>query len=261
VPEGDNVWQTARRLDRLSGQELVRSDFRVPSIATVELRGLRILETVSRGKHLLTRIDGGTTIHSHLKMEGRWDVQTAGARWRRPAHEARAVLTTATHEAIGFSVLLDVVPTLDEHRLVGHLGPDLLGPDWDAEEAVRRISGSPDVPVGVALLDQRNLAGLGNVYKSEALFLAGIAPSHPVGAVPDMPKLVDLSHRLIVANRDRPMRVTTGVPRKGQQYWVYGRGGQPCRRCGTRILSIEQGEEGMERITYWCPSCQPDDQA
>jgi endonuclease-8 len=257
VPEGDNVWQTARRLSALSGQVLTHSDFRVPSVATTDLAGRRVLETASRGKHLLTRIEGGTTIHSHLKMEGRWDVQTAGSRWRRPAHEARVVLRTATHAAIGFLVLLDVVPTAEEDRLVGHLGPDLLGPDWDQQEAVRRIAASPDVPVGQALLDQRNLAGLGNVYKSEALFLCGLDPARPVREVPDLAKLVALGHRLINANRDRATRATTGDLRRGRQYWVYGRAGQPCRRCGTRIVSAEQGDPGVQRITYWCPSCQP----
>jgi endonuclease-8 len=257
MPEGDNVWQTARRLGVLSGQELTRTDFRVPSVATVDLSGRRVLETVARGKHLLTRVEGGTTVHSHLKMEGRWDVQPAGTRWRRPAHEARVVLRTASHDAIGYSVLLDVVPTAEELRLVGHLGPDVLGPDWDEDEAVRRIAAAPGVPIGQALLDQRNLAGLGNVYKSEALFLSGVDPWRPVGDVPDLRRVVSLGQRLIAANRDRPMRVTTGVPRKGQQYWVYGRAGQPCRRCGTRIRSGEQGDEGVERITYWCPSCQP----
>jgi endonuclease-8 len=256
MPEGDNVWQTARRLGALTGEELTRTDFRVPSVATVDLSGRRVLETVSRGKHLLIRLEGGTTIHSHLKMEGRWDVQPSGARWRRPAYEARVVLRTPAHDAIGYSVLLDVVPTAEEERLVGHLGPDLLGPDWDEDEALRRIGRSPDVSIGEALLDQRNLAGLGNVYKSEALFLCGIDPHRPVGELPDLRKVVVLGHRLINANRDRPVRVTTGNPRRGQQYWVYGRAGQPCRRCGTRIESGEQGDEGVERITYWCPSCQ-----
>lgn len=258
MPEGDNVFQTARRLDVLAGRKLTGSDFRVPSLATRDLSGCRVLETVSRGKHLLTRVEGGTTVHSHLKMEGRWDVHAPGSRWRRPAHEARVVLRTDDHEAIGWSVLLDVVPTAEEHRLVGHLGPDLLGPDWDAAEALRRLRQRPEVLLGTALLDQGNLAGLGNVYKSEILFLSGLPPSVPVGEVPDLARIVDLGHRLISANRDRPMRVTTGVPRRGRQYWVYGRSGQPCRRCGTPVRAEHQGPPAAERITYWCPSCQPE---
>jgi endonuclease VIII len=256
MPEGDNVWQTARRLSALTGEVLTRSDFRVPALATTELGGRRIVETVSRGKHLLTRLENDVTIHSHLKMEGRWDVQPAGSRWRRPAHEARAVLVTDSHEAIGFSVLLDVVPTTEEHTLVGHLGPDLLGPDWDAEEAVRRIAAGPDVPIGQALLDQRNLAGLGNVYRAEICFLAGLDPRTPVRDVPDLPRLVTRAHQLITANRDRPDRITTGDRRPGRRLWIYRRRG-PCLRCGTAIEVGELGPEGQERALWWCPRCQP----
>jgi endonuclease VIII len=256
MPEGDNVWQTARRLSALTGEVLTRSDFRVPSLATTDLAGRQVIKTVSRGKHLLTRLENDVTIHSHLKMEGRWDVQPAGSRWRRPAHEARAVLVTDSHEAIGFSVLLDVVPTTEEHTLVGHLGPDLLGPDWDAEEAVRRIAAGPDVPIGQALLDQRNLAGLGNVYRAEICFLAGLDPRTPVRDVPDLPRLVTRAHQLITANRDRPDRITTGDRRPGRRLWVYRRRG-PCLRCGTAIEVGELGPEGQERALWWCPRCQP----
>lgn len=257
MPEGDTVFQTARRLAALTGHALTATDFRVPSLATADLTGRRVLGTEPRGKHLLTRIEGDLTLHTHLKMEGRWDVQATGSRWRRPAHEARVVLRTADLEAIGFSVVLDLVPTDAEHELVGHLGPDLLGPDWDADEAVRRIASAPDVPLGQALLDQRNLAGLGNVYRAEVLFLSGLSPFVEVSEVRDLPAVVRLSHRVIVANRDRSRRVTTGVDRPGQNLWVYGRAGRPCRRCGTPVRSAELGPATQERIAYWCPSCQP----
>ena len=138
--------------------------------------------------------------------------------------------------------------------MTGYLGPDLLGPDWDAGEAARRLREDPDRTAGEALLDQRNLAGIGNVYKSEILFLRGIRPWRPVGKIKDVDALVSLAHRMLDANKDRVERVTTGVPRRGQQVWVYGRKGQPCRRCGTPIRQAELGE----RVTYWCPSCQPD---
>ena len=256
MPEGDTVWQTARRLAALTGEELTGTDFRIPSLATVDLSGRRVLETASRGKHLLTRVEGDVTIHSHLKMEGRWDVQAPRARWRRPTHEARVVLHTARHDAIGFSVVLDVVPTSQEDTLVGHLGPDLLGSDWDADEAVRRIAQAPDVPVGVALLDQRNLAGVGNVYRAELCFLAGLDPHRSVESVPDLPRLVARAHALLVANRDRSNRITTGDRTPGRHLWVYRRRG-PCLRCGTRILVDEMGPEGQERTVWWCPSCQP----
>jgi endonuclease VIII len=256
VPEGDSVWQTARRLSALSGHALTRSDFRVPSLATVDLAGRRVLETVSRGKHLLTRIEDGATLHTHLKMEGRWDVQPAGSQWRRPAHEARVVLRTESHEAIGFSVLLDLVPTDEEDTLVGHLGPDLLGDDWDPDEAVRRLVASGDAPIGEALLDQRNLAGIGNVYRAELCFIAGLDPHKPVSDVPDLSRLVARAHALLVANRDRFDRITTGDRRAGRRLWVYRRRG-PCLRCGTPIATGELGPEGQTRTVWWCPHCQP----
>ncbi len=256
MPEGDSVWQTARRLAPISGQVLTASDFRVPSLATVDLSGRRVVETVSRGKHLLTRVEGDATVHSHLRMEGRWDVHVAGSRWRRPAHEARVVLRTSTHEAVGFSVIVDLVRTSEEEQVVGHLGPDLLGPDWDAAEAVRRLQQAGDCPIGQALLDQRNLAGLGNVYRAELCFIAGVDPHTPVAEVPDLARMVGRAHALLVANRDRPDRITTGDRRTGRRLWVYRRRG-PCLRCDTPIQVDELGPEGQERTVWWCPRCQP----
>ncbi|MCW2786810.1 MAG: DNA-formamidopyrimidine glycosylase [Marmoricola sp.] len=256
MPEGDSVFRTARRLDALTGQVLTGSDFRIPSLATVDLAGRRVLETVSRGKHLLTRLEDGMTLHSHLKMEGQWVVQMAGRPWKRPEHEARVVLHTETTEAIGFSVLVDLVATQAEDSLVGHLGPDLLGPDWDADEAVRRLRRLPHVPVGEALLDQRNLAGIGNIYRAETCFLAGVDPHTRVDQVTNLPKLVAIAHRLLVAHRDRSSRITTGDRRPGRRLWVYRRQG-PCLRCGTPIRTDEIGPEGQERTAWWCPSCQP----
>ncbi|GIT79832.1 putative DNA glycosylase Nei [Leifsonia sp. LS1] len=257
MPEGDTVYQAARRLrESLAGRILTATDFRVPRFATVDLSGERVDDVLSRGKHLLMRA-GGFTIHSHLKMEGSWEVYRSGERWRHPAFQARVVLRTAEAEAVGFLLgILEVVPRSKEQDVVGHLGPDLLGADWDADEAVRRVSARPDIPIGVALLDQRNLAGLGNVYANELCFLRGMLPTRPV-AEADVPAAVDLGHRLIVANRDRPLRVTTGDTRRGRNTWVYGRGGQPCRRCGTHIRRTELGRTELEeRVTYYCPSCQ-----
>jgi endonuclease-8 len=256
VPEGDTVWQTARRLDALTGQVVTSSDFRIPSLATVDLSGRLVLATVSRGKHLLTRLEDGMTLHSHLRMEGRWDVQRPGSAWRRPEHEARVVLRTGSTEAIGYAVLVDLVATVAEDSLVGHLGPDLLGADWNAEEAVRRIERLPHVPIGEALLNQRNLAGIGNIFRAEACFLAGLDPHDPVAAVPDLPKLVRLCHQLLEAHRDRHSRITTGDRRPGRRLWVYQRRGG-CLRCSTPIRTGELGAEGSERSVWWCPSCQP----
>lgn len=256
MPEGDTVYRAARRLDAFSGQVLTASDLRIPSLATADLSGRTVLETVSRGKHLLMRFEGEMTLHSHLKMEGAWDVHGIGGRRRRPEHEIRAILRTDKTEAIGYSVLLDLVPTPAESSLVGHLGPDLLGPDWDAEVAVARIQRLPHVAVGEALLDQRNLAGIGNVFRAEICFVAGIDPHTPVAEVDKLPRMVAIAKRMLDLNRDRHSRVTTGDTRPGRRTWVYGRRG-PCLRCGTQIRNDELGPEGQERTVWWCPSCQP----
>jgi endonuclease VIII len=257
VPEGDTVYHAARTLDeKLSGQVITRSDFRIPSLATKDLSGATVTETISRGKHLLTRFDNDLTLRSHLKMEGHWSVHPTGTRWKRPAHTARVVLRTATTEAVGFSVVMDLVRTEQEDRLVGHLGPDLLGPDWDPGLALAHLRAQPDVAVGDALLDQRNLAGVGNVYKSELCFLGQVDPLTPVGAVPDLPFVVDRARVLLEANKDRYTRITTGDRRPGHQLWVYGRRG-PCLRCGSPVRKADQGPPGQERPTYWCPRCQP----
>lgn len=257
MPEGDTVYRAAKRLDRaLSGQVLTASDFRIPSLATSDISGAVVTATVSRGKHLLTRFDNGLTLRTHLKMEGTWQVAATGSRWRRPAHTARVILRTTTTEAVGFQVLLDLVRTDREEDLVGHLGPDLLGLDWDPEIALQRLRSHPDAPIGDALLEQRNLAGVGNVFKAELCFLGRVDPLTPVGAVPDLPAVVAKAKQLLEVNKDRSTRITTGDSRRGYQLWVYGRRG-PCLRCGTRIAKADQGPLGQERPTYWCPTCQP----
>jgi endonuclease-8 len=257
VPEGDTVYLAARKLDRaLTGQVLTSSDFRIPSLATSDISGATVSGTVSRGKHLLTRFDNGLTLRTHLKMEGTWQVDRAGMRWRRPAHTARVILRTSSMEAVGFQVILDLVPTDEEEDLVGHLGPDLLGPDWDAEVALARLRADPAVPIGDALLEQRNLAGVGNVFKSELCFLGRVDPLTPVRWVPDLPAMVVKARQLLEVNKNRSTRITTADTRRGYQLWVYGRRG-PCLRCSTRIRKADQGPPGQERPTYWCPTCQP----
>jgi len=263
VPEGDTVWRAARSLDRaLSGRTLTATDFRVPALATTDLSGLVVERTLSRGKHLLTRIGADHTLHTHLKMEGSWHLYRPGSRWRRPAHEARVVLRTEEWHAVGFALgVVELLARDDEESAVGHLGPDLLGPDWDPDEAVRRLAAPPDdvsPTIGAALLDQRQLAGLGTVYVSEALFVAGVSPLRSVSDVAEhLPRIVDVAHRLVVANRENPRQVTTGVDRRGQEHWVYLRTGKPCRRCGRTIETGTVGAPGRERRTYWCPHCQP----
>jgi endonuclease-8 len=261
VPEGDTVWRAARRLDNaLSGHPLTATDFRVPAFATWDLRGASVRETVSRGKHLLTRIDADAewTLHTHLKMEGGWRVLTPGQRWPRPAHTARVVLSTADAVAVGFSLgLVEIVARDHEHEIVGHLGPDLLGPDWDPAEAVRRLAEHPDRTVKEALLDQTLLAGVGNMYAAELCFISGVAPETPVGRVPDLGRMVARAHQMLQLNSRRAQQSTTGDLSRGRQFWVYDRGGLPCRRCGTTIRQTLLGEAGRERTTFACPACQP----
>ncbi len=257
MPEGDTVYQAARRLDAaLAGQVVTTSDLRVPAFATVDLSGETVHSVGSRGKHLLMRI-GDVVLHSHLKMEGEWRLHRPGERWRRPGWQARVVIETPTAVAVGFDLgVVEVFPASEEADRLDYLGPDLLGRDWDADEAVRRIALAPDAPIAVALGEQRNLAGLGNVYVNELCFLRGIRPTRPAGEV-DLPPLVDLASRVIRANRDRIARTTTGNDRRGERLWVYSRGGERCRRCGTRIEHGRLGRNELElRDTWWCPSCQ-----
>ncbi len=191
MPEGDTVWRAARHLhEALAGRALTRTDFRVPAFATVDLSGSPVDEVVSRGKHLLIRTPEDS-IHSHLKMEGAWHVYRLGSPWRRPGHTARAVLENDEWQAVGYSLgILEVLPRSDEQSVVGHLGPDLLGADWDLDEAARRVAADPDRPVFLALLDQRNVAGFGNEYANELLFLMGLLPTRPVGEVADIRRVI-----------------------------------------------------------------------
>jgi endonuclease-8 len=260
VPEGDTVYRAARKLDRaLSGQVLLGTDFRVPQHATADLSGGTVIETVSRGKHLLTRIaldDERWTLHTHLKMEGSWRVHRPGQRWSRPAHQARVVLETATTTAVGFSLgIVELLPTADEESVVGHLGPDLLGPDWDEEEALRRLREDPDRPIGEALLDQTRLAGVGNMYMAELCFVSGLHPRTPVGQVPALPRLVRRARQMLDLNKERALQATTGDLRN--PLWVYRRDQASCRRCGSPIRVDMVGPAGRERASYWCPVCQP----
>ncbi|MDT7570903.1 MAG: endonuclease [Actinomycetota bacterium] len=259
MPEGDTVWLAGRRLhDALAGRVLTTSDFRAPDLATTDLTGRQVLEVVSRGKHLLTRVEGGLTLHTHFRMDGTWHLYRAGERWRGgPDWQVRVVLGNEEWSAVGYRLpVVELLETGHEDRAVGHLGPDVLGSDWDTAEAVRRLLGDPAREIGMALLDQRNLAGLGNLYRMEMLFLRGITPWVAVGDVPDLAGLVDLGRRLMVANKGHVEQITTGSRKRGETHWVFERSGRPCRRCGTRILSAEQGEPPYQRLTYWCPHCQ-----
>jgi endonuclease VIII len=259
VPEGDTVWLAAQRMHTaLAGATLRRGELRVPQLAAVDLAGATVREVVPRGKHLLVRLADGRTLRTHLRMDGSWHIYRPGTTWRGgPAYDIRAVLATEAYECVGYRLHdLALVPTAQEGTLVGHLGPDVLGPDWDLDEALRRLRASPDAQIGVALLDQRNLAGIGNLYKVESLFLCGVHPWARVADVPDLAGLVERARTLMRANLHHPEQNTTGLPGRGRDHWVFGRRGRPCRRCGTTILLGEQGPATEERVTWWCPRCQ-----
>ncbi|GII55099.1 putative endonuclease 8 2 [Planotetraspora thailandica] len=261
MPEGDAVYRTAKRLRQaLDGRALTRSDFRVPRYASADLCGRAVLTTLSYGKHLLTRVEGGLTVHTHLRMDGSWRVVETG----RPVPRGdvvRLILGNAEWTALGIKLgMVDVVPTEREDRVVGHLGPDLLGPGWDAAKAAENLRAAPERRIGDALLDQRNLAGIGTIWRAETLFAARLSPWRTVGSIPpdDLESLVELAHRLMDASKDAPLPVTTGDTRPGRALMVYGRARRPCRLCGNPVSSAGMGEQPYERLIFWCRRCQPD---
>ncbi|MCW2582835.1 MAG: hypothetical protein JWQ53_1625 [Klenkia sp.] len=267
MPEGDTIYRLARRLGVLTGTEVQKSDFRVARHATADLRGARVLGTTSRGKHLLTRFDHGgeaLTLHTHLRMDGQWSIVGAGKTLpRRLMTEARLVLMTtgATATALRMPVV-ELLPTSAEDTVVGHLGPDLLDDGRDVgdliAEATRNLEAQPDRPLIAALLDQRVLTGLGNVWVNELCFLRGHLPLTPVGEV-EVEPLVRLAARAMrfAVQPTGVGRVTTGNTRPGQRYYVYGRTDDACRRCGTPLLfSAGIPNDPEVRHTWWCPSCQ-----
>jgi endonuclease-8 len=250
MPEGDTVYHTADNLRRaLVGRTLTRCDIRVPRFATVDLTGQVVDDVYSRGKHLFIRV-GPASVHSHLKMDGSWRV---GNRPARVNHRARIILEANDICAVGMDLgVLEILDRAHDGDVVAHLGPDLLGHDWDPKVAAANLTAHPDRPIAEALLDQRVLAGIGNVYCNELCFVSGYLPTGPVAAVTDPHRLVSRARDMLWANRYRWNRCTTGDTRAGRQLWVYGRNGQPCRRCGARINYDDAGE----RVAYWCPACQ-----
>lgn len=269
MPEGDVVWRTAQRLHAaLAGHRLTLWELRWPSLATTDLRGGQVLDVVSAGKHLLCRIerdDRRFTLHSHLRMEGSWHLRRAGtgsavSGRRLTEADIRAVLGTDQWTAIGHRLgMLDLVATSDEHTLVGHLGPDVLGASWDPGAVVAGLERHPTRAIGDLLLDQRVLAGVGTFYMAEALFLRGVSPWTPAGqlSVDRLAALVDLVSRLMTANRDRGVQITTGDARQGRTNYVHARSGRPCRRCGEIIRVAMIGEAPRDRTAFYCPRCQP----
>jgi endonuclease-8 len=259
MPEGDTVWRTARRLDHaLAGQVTTLCDLRFPGVATTDLRGATTTAVVARGKHLLHRFDSGVTLHSHLRMEGQWRLERPAdaAAWLRRT-TLRAAVGTDHWVALGMRLgMLDVVATTAEDSVVGHLGPDVLGADWDAARAAQNLRDSGQ-EIGAALLDQRHLAGVGTIWASEALYLERIGPWTPVADLE--PELVDTLvarvHRLMDAAKEHSAPSSTGY-REGENTSVHGRSGRPCRRCGATVRVAPSGPPPRDRTLFYCPACQ-----
>ncbi|AKT52202.1 DNA-formamidopyrimidine glycosylase family protein [Arsenicicoccus sp. oral taxon 190] len=262
MPEGDAVWRTARRLhEALSGRVITDSDLRWPSLATADLRGRTTVAVVPRGKHILHRLDDGLTLHSHLRMEGSWRTHDPARLTLRTlrAADVRAVVGCATATAVGLRLgMLDLVRTVDESRLVGHLGPDLLGADWDPDQAVANLLRQPEREIGAALLDQRNLAGVGTMWDAEVLFLQRVWPWAPVGELgpEELRAVVVRVQALVDASKVRRWSVSTGSDRAGEELYVHGRSGLPCRRCGGPVRLSTIGRAPQDRAMFYCPTCQ-----
>jgi endonuclease VIII len=266
MPEGDTIFRTADVLRAaLVGRRITAARAqprpglrRVPDLSV--LVGATVRGVEPRGKHLLIGFDNGLTLRSHLRMSGSWHRYRPGERWQRPMHQASAVLETAASVAVAFSTpVVELLTDADLRRSqpLRELGPDLLAREFDEDEALHRLRERDGEQLGNALLDQRAVAGIGNVYKSEVAFLEGLDPWALVARFEDgeLRGALRTARRLLQANTRGGARVTTGNAARGAGLWVYGRGGRPCRRCATPIRHARQGQ--LARLTFWCPHCQP----
>jgi endonuclease-8 len=273
MPEGDTIFRAARTLHRaLAGRTVDRFESVYPALTRVHedtpLTG-RTIDTVSaRGKHLLMAFSGGLILRTHMRMNGSWHIYARGEAWQRPRRDMRILVSTPAFEAVAFNV--PVAELLSERQLARHdeltkLGPDLLGASFDTADAARRLRERPDMEIADAILTQRVMAGVGNVYKSEVLFACGVSPFAPVASLDDatLERIVATARRFLVANVSTdlaPMTTYTGYRRTTrrddprERLWVYGRARLPCRKCGRALDVQPQGRDA--RLTYWCRTCQ-----
>jgi endonuclease-8 len=261
MPEGDTVFHTGHTLRQaLAGRVLRRGQLRHPRLSTVDLAGRTVSGVRTYGKHLFVQFDNGVSLHNHLRMDGSWRVHKQGARWGAPAHQVRVVLANDEYEALGVRLHdMELLRTDQEDKRVAHLGPDLLDPEWSethAERASRALAAQPDREIGIALLDQRVMAGVGNVYKAEVCFMLGVSPWAPVSIV-DTDKAVSLGRELLLRNALRWDRNTTGLTARNSGLWVYEQARRGCLKCGGRIKVADQGTGLEVRKTWFCPHCQP----
>jgi endonuclease-8 len=276
MPEGDTLYRTAAGLrPHLVGRAVTAARARTPGPQVERVVGATVTAVEAVGKNLLIRFDDGLELRTHLRMHGSWHRYRPGERWRRPAGRAVLVLEVEGSVAVCFDApLVELLETRAEglHGPLAALGPDATADAFDRDEALRRLRdpAREALTAAEALLDQRALAGIGNVYKSEVLFVERVDPFAAVGALDDetLGRLVDRARALLLANRESVARATTGPagggpptaldaavqPARGGRLWVYGRAGRPCRRCRTPIRSRRHGN--LPRTTYWCQHCQ-----
>jgi endonuclease-8 len=272
VPEGDTIFRAARTLNLvLAGKAVERFESVYPALNRIDedrpLRGRTVESVTSRGKHLLMTFSGGLVLHTHMRMNGTWHVYRPGERWQRPSREMRVLVAASDVVAVGFNIpVAELLSTADlaRHRQLARLGPDVAADSFDRDLALQQMRASGSLAVADVLLDQRILAGIGNVLKSEILFVAAVHPFTAVQQLDDdtLGRILDVSRRLMKMNvadtatvsGPRFGRRTTGSLDPFQKLWVYGRGGKACRRCGSPIQSRKTGSDA--RLTYWCPACQ-----
>lgn len=259
MPEGDTLYRAAHTL-RLALKDRVVTGYRspLPEFKDANLVGRIVTDVEARGKNLLIHFDDGRAIYSHLRMEGSWHIYKPGVSWRKPERQAKVVLETDEYIAICFNaptVELLTETGIKRHRVLSKLGSDLLKEEFSWDETLKRLREQQDKPIGEALMRQNILAGIGNVYKSEVLFLCNADPFRAVAeyADHDLKVIVQKARELMHQNLQGKPR-TTRHSLDGGRMWVYGRSGRPCRKCGTFIKMRRQGLEA--RSTYWCPQCQ-----
>lgn len=257
MPEGDTIHRAARRMHRaIAGKRIERAESRAPKVLARHLEGAVVEAVRARGKHLVIRLEDGRALRTHLQMTGSWHLYRTSDRWRRPRRQMVLLLETDPWHAVAFNLPQAELLRSEAHsKQLRRLGPDLLDPECDLEEAIRRIEREAQLPIGVALMRQDLVAGIGNVYKSEVLFLEGLDPFAPVSAIgaERIRRALERARTLMHRNLRGRRRNTTGRS-DGMTKHVYGRSGEGCPECGATIRMRRQGSGG--RSTYWCPRCQ-----
>ena len=272
MPEGDTIFRAAQTLHRaLAGSRVTRFESVFPALTRVDadrpLAGRTVESVSARGKHLLMRFSGDLILRTHMRMSGSWHIYRPGERWQRPARDMRILIATGDFVAVGFNVPVAELLTardLSRHKELQALGPDLLADVFDGADVLQRMRAHPRDAIADALLNQRIVAGIGNVFKSEILHVTGADPFQQVSALPDeaLVRIIAEARVQLRANvLNRPQTLSTAVGRRTtrsldprEKLWVYGRGGKPCRTCGTPIRAKKTGLDA--RLTYWCPKCQ-----